>query len=91
MKEDANKTSLIIEIDHTSGSLFSILALFKERNLNLLKLVSRPIANNPWAYKFYLDFSGNIYDENVHPVLDEMADMGAKIKIIGCYKACEVL
>ncbi|MCZ2222618.1 MAG: chorismate mutase, partial [Chitinophagales bacterium] len=66
------KTSLILATSQKPGSLVEVLSVFKDFNFNLTKLESRPIIGNPWEEMFYLDFQGNIQDQKVKSLLDEV-------------------
>jgi chorismate mutase/prephenate dehydratase len=79
------KTSLILATAHKAGSLVQALSIFKEYGINLTKLESRPIIGNPWEEMFYLDFQGNIQNEKVKTLLDEVGKHTRYLKILGCY------
>lgn len=61
---DADRVSLILRLPHQSGALASTLAVFADRNLNLSKIESRPDADNPWNYLFYIDFECTVDDRD---------------------------
>jgi len=84
-KRIPSKTSLVMSTSHQSGSLVETLLIFKEHELNLTKLESRPILGNPWEEMFYLDFEGNIADENVLEALDKLGRITKFFKILGSY------
>jgi len=66
------KTSLIMATTHKPGSLVDALSVFRDFGVNMTKLESRPIIGNPWEEMFYLDFQGNVQDQNVKNLLDEV-------------------
>lgn len=79
------KTSLILATAQKPGSLVQALSVFKEYEVNMTKLESRPIIGNPWEEMFYLDFQGNIQSEKVKSLLDEVGKHTRYLKILGCY------
>ncbi len=79
------KTSLVMATAHSPGSLVEALSVFKNRKINLTKLESRPILGNPFEEMFYIDFEGNIKDENIQLALDELGRFTRFFKILGCY------
>jgi len=79
------KTSLILATSQKPGSLVEVLSVFKEFNFNMTKLESRPIISNPWEEMFYLDFQGNIQDQKVKSLLDEVGKHTRYLKVLGCY------
>ncbi len=81
------KTSLVLATAHQAGSLVQALSVFKEFGINMTKLESRPIIGNPWEEMFYLDFQGNIQEQKVKYLLDEVGKYTRYLKILGCYPA----
>lgn len=79
------KTSLAFTTKHKPGALLNCLQEFKRFDLNLTKLESRPIPENPFAYIFYVDFIGALGDENVHACLETLKYDTETIKILGSY------
>jgi len=79
------KTSVMLELSHQPGVLASILNLMQQKGINLTKLESRPQVNNPWLYRFYLDFEGNVESREVRQALEEMREMTVTLRVIGCY------
>lgn len=84
------KTSIVMATSHTPGSLVEALNVFRKYNVNLTKLESRPIIGNPWEEMFYLDFEGNITDETIKKVMDELGQYTRFIKILGSYPSQEL-
>jgi len=79
------KTSLIFATRHEEGALLACLNTLAKRHLNLTKLESRPRPNNPWEYLFYVDFEGNLADQNVEEALRELAGGTSVLKVLGSY------
>lgn len=83
--EDADKLSLVLFLAHKPGSLCSALGAFAKRNLNLLKIESRPIPGTPWSYCFYLDLQASLNDPGTRAALDELKQFTDSAKVLGCY------
>jgi len=88
--ESADKLSLVLHLAHKPGSLCQVLNAFAKRNLNLLKIESRPIPGTPWSYCFYLDLQASLKDSNTRLALNELKDHADSIKILGCYPQAKV-
>lgn len=85
VSKDADKLSLVLRLAHKPGSLCSALGAFAQRNLNLLKIESRPIPGTPWSYCFYLDLQASLNDPETRAALAELEQFTDSIKVLGCY------
>ena len=47
-----DKTSMVLSVAHRSGALYEALAPFREHQINLTRIESRPSKRNPWEYYF---------------------------------------
>ncbi|MGD0908636.1 MAG: prephenate dehydratase [Candidatus Acidiferrales bacterium] len=83
--EDADKLSLVLLLAHKPGSLCRVLSAFAQRNMNLLKIESRPIPGTPWSYCFYLDLQASLKDQSTTAALKELQNYADSVNILGCY------
>jgi len=83
--EGTKKTSIIFSVKHEPGALVDALKPFQLKNINLLKLESRPNRENPWEYYFFTDFVGDIKDKKIQEALDELKKKTLFFKILGSY------
>ena len=79
------KTSVVFSVRHEGGALAACLDVFARHGLNLTKIESRPRPNSPWQYLFYLDFEGDMADENVADVFRQLAAHTTYLKLLGSY------
>jgi len=86
VNDDSDKISIVLSLPHKSGSLHNILTYFSDYNLNMVKIESRPDLVRPFEYMFYIDFEGNIKDDMVKKVLDDIRNNSTYFKILGNYK-----
>ncbi len=84
------KTTMIMSTVQSPGALCDALLVFKENNINLTKLESRPINGNPWEEMFYVDVVGNIEDGPMQVAIDTLRGMTRYFKVLGCYPVEEV-
>ncbi|MFL1897118.1 prephenate dehydratase [Aquimarina sp. 2-A2] len=84
-KEEINKASLKIIAMHKQGSLATLLNVMSDCNLNLTKIQSLPVLNEPWKYSFFIDvtFEKSEYFEKAITLLRIMT---LELKILGTYK-----
>lgn len=79
------KTSIIFRVANRPAALFRAMAAFALRDINLIKLESRPIEGRPWEYTFYLDLIGDRKDLNVERALAHLSEMTESIRVLGSY------
>jgi prephenate dehydratase len=84
----ANKTSIAFSLKNTPGALFKALSVFALRDLNLVKIESRPVRGQPWEYVFYVDIVGEDAAARERGLnhLEEVADW---VKVLGVYPEAE--
>ena len=80
------KTSVAFAARNVAGALFRGLSAFALRDINLLKIESRPIQGRPWEYFFYLDFEGHAADPPCARALDHLREIAASLRILGSYE-----
>lgn len=79
------KTTLIMATGQQAGALVEALLVLRKHNLTMSKLESRPINGNPWQEMFYIDFQGNLRNDDVQEALRELAPITRSLKVLGCY------
>ena len=79
------KTSLAFSVHHHPGALLDCLKLFAEHQINLTRLESRPIPQNPFEYVFFVDLLGGLADAPVRAALAELRAAARQVKVIGSY------
>jgi prephenate dehydratase len=84
------KLSLVFQLPHLPGALYTALEPFARREINLLKIESRPIQGRPWEYRFYLDLQASLGDLEVLEALKELEQHAVQLKILGCYDSVEI-
>ncbi len=79
------KTSLVFAVKDIPGALFKSLAVFALRDVNLLKIESRPLIGKPWEYLFYLDVEGTPRREPLRDALNHLNEVCIFSRILGTY------
>ena len=83
--EGAARVSIVFAVKHQSGALMKCLRAFAKRNLNLVKLESRPHPEKAWQYIFFADFDGNFAHENLTKVMEELQQETLDFQFLGNY------
>jgi prephenate dehydratase len=82
-----NKTSIVFTTPHRAGALHDCLGEFASRRVSLSKIESRPRANRPWQYIFYLDFEGHCQDPECEAAMMGLLRRSSFVKMLGSYPA----
>lgn len=81
-----DRSALRLELENRTGSLHAALELFAQRDINLRMLLSRPIPNQPWRYRFYLEVDAN--GTRAQDVLKALGALGNG-RLLGSFRAAE--
>jgi prephenate dehydratase len=83
-----DKTSIVcFQSADRPGSLHGILGQFSARDINLVKLESRPTKHRLGDYCFIIDFEGHVADEVVADCLRDLHATLRELKFLGSYPA----
>ena len=83
------KTSLVFSTKNVPGALFRALSALALRDLNLVKIESRPLRGKPWEYLFYLDLLGRPDDTAVKHALAHLGEIADFLRVLGFYRAAK--
>lgn len=87
LRAGADKISTVFVLPHEAGSLHEVLTVFAVHGLNVVKLESRPIPEHSWEYLFFLEFSGNLDEEETADALHELAQTTGDFRVLGNFKS----
>jgi prephenate dehydratase len=79
------KTTLVFSTKNVPGALFRSLSAFALRDLNLMRIESRPLRGKPWEYLFYLDFVGHVNEPACRNALGHLRELADMLRVLGCY------
>lgn len=80
-----DKTSLLVQTANKAGALVSVLTPFKEHEISLSQVVSRPSKSGNWSYVFFIDFDGHVEEERVATTLKAVLEHSLEVKVLGSY------
>ncbi len=86
-----NRTALVMATQHRPGALYWCLGALAYREVNLVKLESRPSRNRPWDYLFYLVFDGHAEDPPCAEALAELRTKTTFLRVLSSYPCDERL
>ncbi len=70
--EGAGKITFVASASHRPGSLYSLIAKFATRGLNICKLESRPIPGKDFEFRFYFDVEASVWNKDTQTVLSQL-------------------
>ncbi len=85
-----DKTSLILSLEDKPGSLFKLLEPLAHRGINLTKIQSRPVKDEPWRYLFYVDIIGHMEEERVREGIEAIKEGCTMLICLGSYPVGEL-
>lgn len=88
-KYDPNKDKhfiLVFTTKDESGTLAQALNILSAHNFNIHTISSHHLQSPTWKVFFYLEVDGNIATEEGQEMLQELAAVSAKLKLIGTYE-----
>lgn len=80
-----DRTSLVLSVDNTPGSLVAALTEFGTRGLNLTRLESRPTRNKLGEYVFPVDVDGHLSEPAIADVLGALLRRSMLHRWLGSY------
>lgn len=81
----ADKTSIMMILNHKPGALYKVLARLYTLGINVTKLESRPIPDREFEFMFYFDLETSIYSEEYIQLMCELDELCEEFKYLGSY------
>ena len=81
------RMALSFVTDHRPGALHAAITPIAEGGLDLQRLVSRPIPDDPFDYRFDAVVAGNPLDSKVRDVLRAVRAVTRELRVLGVYEA----
>ena len=81
----ADKTSIMMILNHRPGALYKVLARMYVLGINVTKLESRPLPDRDFEFMFYFDLDTSIYSEEFVQLMCEIQDLCDEFKYLGSY------
>ena len=81
----ADKTSIMMILNHKPGALYKVLARLYTLGINVTKLESRPLPDREFEFMFYFDLETSIYSGEFVQLMCELDDLCEEFKYLGSY------
>ncbi len=82
---EADKVSVSFTLNNESGALYKVLRFFSRYGINMVKIESRPLRNNPGSYYFVVDLEGNCNSRDMVQALYYVERSTIGFKLLGEY------
>lgn len=82
----SDRTTLMLETENRPGALYKLLARFYARGINLTSLVSRPIPEKEFTFRFYFDLDTSVYSDSFAQLMCEMDTLCMAFRYMGSYR-----
>ncbi len=79
------RNSIVFSTRNIPGALFKCLSVFSLRDINLLKIESRPYGSKGFNYLFYLDFEGSMKNASHKNALRHLQEITSFYRFLGSY------
>ena len=84
---DPTRASIVFSARDEPGSLFHVLQVLADNNLNMKKLESRPIPGSPWEYMFYVDLDVPAERALFDHAMEQVQAAAASYRLLGMYRS----
>ena len=89
-REDAratgeDKTAILFTTAHKAGALADVLDVFRQYEINLTTIQSRPSKKREWEYYFFADLVGHRTEARVQQGLDEARKHCLQLSVLGSF------
>ena len=80
-----DKTSLLVGLLDRPGALNDALSILAKRSINLTRIESRPVKDEPGRYLFFIDMLGHMADETVADGCEQLRKICSYYEWLGSY------
>ncbi len=81
----ADRTTLMLVLNHEPGALYKVLAKIYALDLNLLKLESRPIPQRDFEFMFYFDIDCAVAAPEFEALISSLSSACQELRYLGSY------
>lgn len=78
----STRSTVVFTIDDRVGALDEVLQVFKNENLNLARIESRPSKTSDWDYDFFVDLQ-TTDSEKIASLVEKLGEKAKNVKVAG--------
>jgi chorismate mutase/prephenate dehydratase len=72
-------------VSHKAGALVDLLNVFRDEDINLTMITSRPSKKRNWEYYFFVDAQGHIEDASMQRAVAGARDHCLQLSVLGSF------
>lgn len=91
IRSGKDKTSLLVGMLDRPGALSDALSILAQRSINLTRIESRPVKDEPGRYLFFIDMLGHMEDEIIAEGCEKLREVCAYFEWLGSYPQAKEL
>ena len=79
-------TTIVFTVPHQPGALTNALKTFSDRGIDMTKIESRPLPDQPYEYMFYVDLDGSLSEARIREAIDDLEFSSTQwLRVAGSY------
>lgn len=82
----ADRSSLMLIVNHEPGALYKVLSRFYALDINLVKLESRPLPMRDFEFMFYFDIECPVEAPEFATLINSLGDICEEYRYLGSYR-----
>lgn len=86
-----DKTIILFSTAHKTGALVDVLNVFREYDINMTNIGSRPNKKREWEYFFFVDFLGHKTDAHVMKALEKAKSHCLQLSVLGSFPRSQTI
>ena len=80
-----DKTSILVSVKNKPGALYGVLEPFRDLEIGLSRIETRPSGTGDWSYLFFIDFDGHVLEPKIEKALSTVRELALSLKVLGSY------
>ena len=80
-----DRTLISFGLPDSAGALQAALEPFRQCQINITSIESRPTKDQNWSYVFFLDCEGHYENDNLKLCIERLKENSANVRILGSY------
>lgn len=89
-KQKKQKTAVAFSLQHKPGTLYAALGVLAKANINLTRIISRPLRGKVGEYRFFIEFEGDVDEPRAKKALTKLEKKTIWMNTISSYPSIKL-